>query len=79
MRIDVPLPSLGEDANPEAQVSEWLAKVGDRLDEGDDLVEMVTDKAAFTVPSPQAGVLVETRVTEGADVTVGEIIAILET
>ena len=79
MKIEVPLPSLGEDANPEAQVSAWLAKVGDRLDEGDDLIELVTDKAAFTVPCPQAGVLTELRVDEGADVTVGDIIAVIET
>jgi pyruvate dehydrogenase E2 component (dihydrolipoamide acetyltransferase) len=78
MRMEVPLPSLGEDANPEAQVSAWLAKVGDRLNEGDDLIEVVTDKAAFTVPCPKAGVVTELRVDEGADVTVGEIIAVLE-
>jgi pyruvate/2-oxoglutarate dehydrogenase complex dihydrolipoamide acyltransferase (E2) component len=78
MKIEVPLPSLGEDANPEAQVSAWLAAVGDHLNEGDDLIEMVTDKAAFTVPCPRAGVLREWRVAEGDDVTVGDIIAVIE-
>ena len=56
MRYEVTLPSLGDedDTVTEAQASQWLAKKGDVLEEGDDLLEIVTDKAAFVVPVPKA-------------------------
>ena len=49
------LPSLGDDAGSEAQVSFVHISPGDAVAEGGSLVEMVTDKAAFEVPSTKAG------------------------
>jgi len=54
------------------------AEPGDALSEGDDLLEITTDKAAFCVPVPQNGRLVETRVAEDDVVHVGDVICILE-
>lgn len=81
MRIDAVLPSLGdeEDAVQTATIAFWLAEVGANLQEGDDLVELTTDKAAFVVPAPAAGRLVERRVGEGDAVRVGDVLGILET
>lgn len=78
MRCEVELPSLGEDSSEEANVSYWLVDVGDLVEEGDDLIEMTTDKAAFSVPSPVTGVVVEQLVQEGDDVVVGEVICVIE-
>jgi len=78
MAHDVTLPPLGDDAPEEAEVSFWYVEEGDEIEEGQDLVEMVTDKAAFTVPSPASGTLVSIRAQEGDTVQVGEIIAVVE-
>ncbi len=81
MRFEVTLPSLGddEDAVKGGRVSFWLAEIGAALQEGDDLIELTTDKAAFIVPCPQAGVLLEQCVAEGDSISVGDIIGVLET
>lgn len=78
MQYEVTLPSLGDDLEEMARVSMWLADEGDIVNENDDLVEMVTDKAAFTVPSPKSGTLVEKLVDEEDEVKVGDVICILE-
>ena len=79
MKTEITLPELGDDAPDAARVSFWLVEPGEKVSEGDDLVSMVTDKATFDVPSPAAGTLLETRVGEGDEVTVGQVIGILET
>ena len=66
------LPSLGDDAGDEAQVSFVYVKPGDAVQEEADLVEMVTDKATFNVPSPKAGTIVKMLVEEGDTVKVGD-------
>lgn len=78
MRIDVTLPDLGEDTVSEVTISAWLADEGDRLAEGDDLLELTTDKAAFTVPCPRAGIVREKCVAEGETVKVGAVLCALE-
>ena len=66
-----PLPSLGDDAGDEAQVSFVYVKVGDTVSEGDDLVEMVTDKATFNVPFTKNGKILKLCVSEGDTVKIG--------
>lgn len=80
MRVEVVLPSLGDDDDAVAggTVSFWLAEVGAALREGDDLLELTTDKAAFVVPSPAAGVLAEQCVREGDRIAVGDVLGVLE-
>jgi len=80
MRYEVTLPSLDDDDDEMAKaiVSLWLADEGDILTESDDLVEMTTDKASFTVPSPKTGTLVERMVEEDQEVQVGDVLCVLE-
>ncbi|MBI4335075.1 MAG: hypothetical protein HY589_00290 [Candidatus Omnitrophica bacterium] len=73
----VVLPELGEGVT-EATVSYWYFEEGDKIEEGEDLVEMVTDKATFNVPSSAGGVLKEKCFEEGSVVKVGETLAVLE-
>ena len=75
--MHVVLPEIGEDVN-EAVVSFWHCDQGGKVDEGDDLIEMVTDKATFNVPAPASGILTEIMFKEGETVKVGETIAIIE-
>ena len=79
MRIEVKVPDLGEDGPEEASISFWMFEVGDRVSEGEDLVELVTEKASFTVPAPAAGRLVEVTAGEGDKVAPGQVLAVLET
>ncbi len=78
MEFDVKLPELGDDAGEEAEVSFWYIDPGESIEEGGDLVEMVTDKAAFTVPAPKSGILKEISAPEGEKVEVGGKMAVME-
>ncbi len=74
---EVKLPELGEDIN-EATISYWLYQEGDEVKEGEDLVEMTTDKATFNVPSPVSGILKEISAEEGETIKVGQKLASIE-
>jgi len=74
---ELKLPELAEGVN-EAVVSFWHFKEGDSIKEGDEIVEMATDKAAFNVPCKFSGVLKKIAAHEGDTVKVGEVLAIVE-
>ena len=74
----VTLPSLGDDADDHARVSFVFLNPGDAVAENGALIEMVTDKASFEVPSPKAGKVLRMAVTEGDTVNVGDPICVLE-
>ena len=78
MRVEVSLPNLGEDSVDGVTVAGWLATKGTAVSKGDDLIELTTDKAAFTLPSPHEGTLVETLVSEGDEIAVGAALCVLE-
>ena len=73
---EVCLPELGEDIKG-ATIACWHKKEGDAVTEGDDICEVVTDKATFNVSSPQAGVLKEIRGSLGDEVKVGDVLAVV--
>jgi pyruvate/2-oxoglutarate dehydrogenase complex dihydrolipoamide acyltransferase (E2) component len=78
MRMQVDLPDLGEDSVEGVTVAGWLAAPGTKLAEGDDLIELTTDKAAFTLPCPRAGTLAKTLVGAGDQIAVGTALCIIE-
>ncbi|MEW5739050.1 MAG: dihydrolipoamide acetyltransferase family protein [Myxococcota bacterium] len=53
------LPDLGEGVL-EGEIVAWLVKAGDAVREDQGLVELMTDKATVTVPSPKAGKVLKT-------------------
>ena len=71
------LPELAEGVN-EAVVSFWHFKEGDNIKEGDEIVEMATDKAAFNLPCKFSGILKKILSKEGDIVKVGQALAIIE-
>jgi len=79
--VEVTVPEVGDEENEveEAVVSFWYADEGDDVKEGDDLLEIVTDKADFRIPAPATGKLIEKRVDEDDVVSVGDVVAIIET
>ncbi|MFA5063216.1 MAG: lipoyl domain-containing protein [Candidatus Omnitrophota bacterium] len=75
--MKIVLPELGEGID-KATVSYWYFKVGEKVGEKDDLVELATDKSTFNLPSPCSGMLSEIMVPEGMPVKVGEVLGIIE-
>ena len=75
--MDVKLPHLAEGID-KASISYWFKRPGDTVKEGEELVELVTDKAAFSMPSPASGKIKELLVSEGDSALVGQAIAIIE-
>lgn len=71
------LPELGEGIE-KATISYWYFKVGDKVAEKDDLVEITTDKATFNLPSPSTGTLSEIMFHEGDNVNIGDTLAVIE-
>ena len=71
---DVKMPELGESVT-EGTITQWLKKVGDKVEVDEPLLEVSTDKVDTEVPSPVAGTLVEILAEEDDTVDVGEVIA----
>ena len=78
MPIEVKLPPLGDEAPEDAEVSFWYVNEGEEMVEGEDMVEMVTDKAAFTVPAPISGRITSILAGEGEKVKAGQVMALVE-
>ena len=76
--VEVKLPPLGEDAGEEARVSFWYVDVGEEVEKDDDLVQLITDKATFDIPSPADGKVVERVADEDAEVKVGQVLCRLQ-
>ena len=68
------LPDLGEGIH-EAEILTWYVSPGDDIEEDGNLVNLETDKAAVTIPSPKGGKVVETVGKPGDIVNVGQVIA----
>ncbi len=63
----------------EGELSVWRVAVGDDVDEGQVVCEVLTDKVDMEVEAPARGTVVELAVEEGASVAVGTPIAWIET
>ena len=74
---NIVVPELGESV-VEARVAKWLKQVGDQVAAGDALVELETEKIDLEVSADRAGVLASIAHHEGADVKVGEVLAVLD-
>ncbi len=71
------LPELGEGIT-KATIACWHARIGSLVKAGDEIVEVVTDKASFNVESPASGMLKSIIVAEGQDGTVGGVLGVIE-
>jgi pyruvate dehydrogenase E2 component (dihydrolipoamide acetyltransferase) len=74
--MDVLMPQLGETV-AEGTITHWFKAVGDKVEPGENLFEIETDKATMEVPATSAGKLVEIRVATGAVVPVGAVVAVI--
>jgi 2-oxoisovalerate dehydrogenase E2 component (dihydrolipoyl transacylase) len=67
------LPELGEGVY-EAELVAWLVKVGDPIKRGQNLMEVLTDKATMEVPSPFAGTIATLNAEPGKPIKVGDVV-----
>jgi pyruvate/2-oxoglutarate dehydrogenase complex dihydrolipoamide acyltransferase (E2) component len=70
------LPDLGL-SNVPVTVSLWLVPEGQRVIEGDRVVEVVAGDVAVDLSAPASGVLVEQRVKEDEHVEAGQILGLI--
>ncbi len=75
-QFELKTPDLGD--TDKIELIKWYTKVGDLVKEGQEILELVTDKAAFPVESPINGILSEIRVPAGAVVQKYEVLGVLE-
>jgi pyruvate dehydrogenase E2 component (dihydrolipoamide acetyltransferase) len=76
MPIQITMPKLS-DTMEEGTILRWYKREGDRVEPGDVLAEVETDKAAMELEADKSGVVREIRVKEGEAAAVGAVLAIL--
>lgn len=76
--FEIKMPKLGESVE-QATITKWFIKVGDTVEEDDNLLEIATDKVDSEIPSPVAGKVHKILFKENDLVPVGEVIALINT
>ncbi len=77
-RYEFKLPDIGEGI-AEAEIVAWHVKVGDRVEEDQQLADMMTDKATVEMETPVAGKVVELAGEVGDQIPIGSVLAVIET
>src|SRR5919106_4603014 len=76
MPIEVKIPAVGESITS-GVVSVWHKKSGDFVDAGEALFTLETDKVSTEIVAEKAGLL-ETKVDQGQEVKIGEVVATID-
>ncbi len=76
--IEVKVPQLSESVS-EATLLTWNRKAGEAVKEGENLIDIETDKVVLELPAIKSGVLAKIIKADGAKVTSGEVIAQIDT
>src|SRR5678816_4709437 len=74
---NIVVPELGESV-VEARVARWLKQEGDRVEVGEPVVELETEKIDLEVNAERSGVITSIKHKEGDDVKIGELLAVLD-
>jgi 2-oxoisovalerate dehydrogenase E2 component (dihydrolipoyl transacylase) len=72
------LPDIGEGI-AEAEIVAWHVKVGDRVEEDQQLADMMTDKATVEMESPVAGTVQKLAGEVGDQIAIGSVLVEIET
>jgi pyruvate dehydrogenase E2 component (dihydrolipoamide acetyltransferase)/2-oxoisovalerate dehydrogenase E2 component (dihydrolipoyl transacylase) len=71
--MEFALPQIGEGVY-EAELVRWLVQPGDAVKRGQNLLEVMTDKATMEVPAPFAGTIKALRAEPGQKIKVGQLL-----
>ncbi|WP_033919375.1 dihydrolipoamide acetyltransferase family protein [Sphingomonas sp. 37zxx] len=77
-RFSFRLPDIGEGI-AEAEIVQWHIAVGDRVEEDQQIADMMTDKATVEMESPVSGIVVELAGEVGDQVAIGATLVVIET
>lgn len=77
MEVDILVPQVGESITS-GLLAAWLKKDGDRVQSGEEIFELETDKTTLSVPSPESGSL-KILVQADEEVKVGQRVGIIDT
>jgi 2-oxoisovalerate dehydrogenase E2 component (dihydrolipoyl transacylase) len=77
-RYEFKLPDIGEGI-AEAEIVAWHVKVGDTIEEDQQIADLMTDKATVEMESPVAGKVLELAGEVGDQVPIGSVLAVIET
>ena len=77
-RYSFRLPDIGEGI-AEAEIVAWHVGIGDRIEEDQQLADMMTDKATVEMESPVSGVITELAGEVGEQIAIGSTLAVIET
>lgn len=77
MKVDIIVPEIG-DGVTHATVGEWLKAKGERVEEGELIVDIATDKVGIEVTAPKSGTLIETLAASEDEIEVGAVIGRIE-
>ncbi|RST75094.1 2-oxo acid dehydrogenase subunit E2 [Siminovitchia acidinfaciens] len=76
MAVQIIMPKLGMGME-EGTVVEWLKKIGDKVEKGESIAVISSDKIEKDIEAPDSGVLLEVAATEDETVAVGEAIGFI--
>ena len=71
------LPKISQDSE-NTILTLWHVNEGEKVVKGEDIVEVVTDKATFDVSAPRDGILMKIVKREGERIAPGEVLGIIE-
>ncbi len=77
MQFEMKMPDLAT-TDSEIRIARWLIETGQKVERGQPLLEVETDKATMEVESVASGVLAEVRAAANEAVSVGQVIAVME-
>ena len=78
MLVEVKVPVLAESV-PDATLLEWYKRPGERVERGESLIDLETDKVTLEVAAPESGVLVEIRKSTGEVALSDDVLAVIDT
>ena len=77
MSIEIKVPPLPESVT-DATLVAWHKQPGESVTRDESLADLETDKVVLEVPAPVSGTLLEIKAENGATVTAGDVLAIVE-
>ena len=78
MMIELKVPALSESVS-EGTLLSWLKQEGEAVAQGENLIDLETDKVVLELPAPKSGVLSKILKQNGEVVFPGEVLALIDT
>ena len=77
MQVEVKVPQLSESVS-EATLVSWHKRAGETVRRDENLIDIETDKVVLELPAPADGVIAKIVKEDGASVSSGELLAVIE-